>query len=133
MEAQEVSILKAWPFEGYCVDVFNIENQPPHGEPSILPQLLALLAPHGYEHLLRIGVDEVFRRRTPCPVAYGNGARKGPRRGRGAKLRKLEEAPPDAVEASGGRPRPNRRRMTSSGQPRRRATARDAADASDGS
>eukprot|EP00966_Prymnesium_polylepis_P102673 2378404-Prymnesium_polylepis.2 len=45
VEAQEVSILKAWPFEGYCVDVFNVENQPPHGEPSILPQLLALLAP----------------------------------------------------------------------------------------
>ncbi|KAL1528328.1 hypothetical protein AB1Y20_009682 [Prymnesium parvum] len=62
VEAHEVVILQAWPFESYCVEVFNIENQPPHGEPSILPQLMEILAPRGYEHLLRIGVDEVFRR-----------------------------------------------------------------------
>ena len=31
VEAQEVAILKAWPFDAYCVDVFNVENQPPHG------------------------------------------------------------------------------------------------------
>ena len=61
VEAQEVAILQSWPFDAYCVDVFNVENLPPHGEPSILPQLLQLLAPRGYDHLLRIGVDEVFR------------------------------------------------------------------------
>jgi hypothetical protein len=25
-----------------------------------------LLEPHGYRHLVRIGVDEVFRRHPPC-------------------------------------------------------------------
>ena len=37
--AQELAILRVWPFESVCVDVFNIENQPPHGEASILRPL----------------------------------------------------------------------------------------------
>ena len=39
--AQELAILRVWPFESVCVDVFNIENQPPHGEASILRPLQA--------------------------------------------------------------------------------------------
>lgn len=60
-----------WPFDRWCVDVFNVENQPPHGEDSILPKLLELLAPQGYRHLVRIGVDEVFRRDPPCSAGAG--------------------------------------------------------------
>jgi FkbM family methyltransferase len=66
VEAQELSILEVWPFSEVCVEVFNIENQPPNGEPSTLPRLIELLQPHGYTHLLRIGVDEVFRRTSSC-------------------------------------------------------------------
>ena len=62
-----------WPFERVCVDVFNVENEPPHGEDSILPPLLELLAPQGYHHLVRIGVDEVFRREPPCSTDGGGG------------------------------------------------------------
>lgn len=66
VESLELAILRVWPFESVCVDVFNIENQPPHGEASILRPLQELLEPHGYRHLVRIGVDEVFRRHPPC-------------------------------------------------------------------
>ena len=69
VESQELAILRVWPFERVCVDVFNIENQPPNGEPSILRPLQELLEPHGYRHLVRIGVDEVFRRQPPCEPA----------------------------------------------------------------
>lgn len=69
VEQLELAILRTWPFGRHCVRLFNIENEPPAGAPSILPQLRALLEPLGYEHVLRIGVDEVFRRRTPCPAA----------------------------------------------------------------
>ena len=69
VESQELAILRVWPFEHVCVDVFNIENQPPNGEPSILRPLQELLEPHGYRHLVRIGVDEVFRRQPPCEPA----------------------------------------------------------------
>jgi len=69
VESQELAILGVWPFGSYCVDVFNIENQPAAGEPSTLPQLRALLLPQGYVHMLRIGVDEVFVRRVSCKHA----------------------------------------------------------------
>lgn len=70
VEQQEIAILAAWPFERHCVQVFNIENEPPKGGPSLLPQLSALLAPRGYAHRLRLGVDEVFVRKTPCRPTY---------------------------------------------------------------
>ena len=75
--AQELAILRVWPFDRWCVDVFNVENQPPHGEDSILPPLLELLSPHGYRHLVRIGVDEVFQRDPPCSAGH---TRRGARR-----------------------------------------------------
>ena len=71
VEQQELAILRTWPFHRFCVRLFNIENEPPKGEPSYLPQMMALLKPHGYAHQLRIGVDEVFTRTTPCPEPDG--------------------------------------------------------------
>jgi FkbM family methyltransferase len=73
VEQQELAILRVWPFESYCVRVFNIENEPPKGEPSVLPQLLELLEPHGYANRIRIGVDEVFVRTAPCEAGGGGG------------------------------------------------------------
>ena len=67
VEQLELSILRAWPFERYCVMTFNIENEPAAGSPSILPELKAILEPRGYGHRIRIGVDEVFVRRQRCP------------------------------------------------------------------
>ena len=61
VEQLELPILRAWPFHRRCVRVFNIENEPPRGAPSMLPEFKAILEPRGYEHVLRIGVDEVFR------------------------------------------------------------------------
>ena len=66
VEGAELAVLKVWPFDRYCVDVFNIENEPAHGAPSTLPALRALLEPHGYAHRVRVGVDEIFTRETPC-------------------------------------------------------------------
>ena len=65
----EIAILSVWPWEEFCVRVFNIENEPPKGQPSLLPRMVAMLAPQGYAHMLRIGVDEVFVCTTPCPPA----------------------------------------------------------------
>ena len=47
---RELPLLGAWPWEEYCVHVFNIENEPPPTEPSTLPALRALLEPRGYMH-----------------------------------------------------------------------------------
>ena len=66
VEGAELAVLKVWPFDRYCVDVFNIENEPAHGAPSTLPALRALLEPRGYVHRVRVGVDEIFTRETPC-------------------------------------------------------------------
>ena len=66
VEQLELPILRAWPFHKRCVRVFNIENEPPRGAPSLLPELKAILEPRGYEHVLRIGVDEVFYKNPPC-------------------------------------------------------------------
>ena len=66
VEQLELPILRVWPYARHCVRVFNIENEPPEGTPSALPQLRALLEPLGYRYQLRIGVDEVFVRTTPC-------------------------------------------------------------------
>ena len=66
VEGAELAVLKVWPFDRYCVDVFNIENEPAHGAPSTLPALRALLEPRGYTHRVRVGVDEIFTRETPC-------------------------------------------------------------------
>ena len=115
--AQELAILRVWPFERVCVDVFNIENQPPNGESSILRPLQVrvrvrglrdwlhahrrppraehpntrraqeLLEPHGYRHLVRIGVDEVFRRQPPCEAEAG---REPPPRFRGGRHRRSQ-------------------------------------------
>lgn len=71
VEQQELAILRVWPFGRYCVNLFNIENEPPNGEPSLLPAMIALLKPHGYAHQMRIGVDEVFLRTEPCVDARG--------------------------------------------------------------
>lgn len=73
--AQELAILAVWPFESFCVDIFNIENQPKAGDPSTLPELKALLEPRGYVHLERVGVDEVFRRRPACGIERNGGSR----------------------------------------------------------
>lgn len=69
VEQLEIAILSVWPWEEFCVRVFNIENEPPKGQPSLLPRMVAMLAPQGYAHMLRIGVDEVFVCTTPCPPA----------------------------------------------------------------
>ena len=69
VEQLEVPILRVWPWEAHCVTLFNIENEPPKGAPSQLPQLKALLEPHGYTHKGRLGVDELFLRNSPCPRA----------------------------------------------------------------
>ena len=66
VEGAELAVLRVWPFDRYCVDVFNIENEPAHGAPSTLPALRALLEPRGYTHRVRVGVDEIFTRETPC-------------------------------------------------------------------
>ena len=66
VEGAELAVLKVWPFDRYCVDVFNIENEPAHGAPSTLPALRALLEPHGYAHRVRVGVDEIFTREPAC-------------------------------------------------------------------
>jgi FkbM family methyltransferase len=86
VEQLELAILRAWPFDRYCVRLFNVENEPPDGAPSTLPQLKALLEPLGYEHVLRIGVDEVFRRTSPCAIAIDSpsGRHSGAMGGRGA-------------------------------------------------
>ena len=67
VEQLELAILRVWPWEAYCVTLFNIENSPPNNGPSLLPELEALLQPRGYTHRGRIGVDELFLRESPCP------------------------------------------------------------------
>lgn len=83
VEQLELAILRVWPFARHCVQLFNVENEPPEGSPSSLPQLKALLEPLGYEHALRIGVDEVFRRSTPCAGEERAAAAGGARRAAG--------------------------------------------------
>lgn len=91
VEGEELSVITAWPFDQYCVEVFNIEaratarrprsadrpphslplplpraqNSPAHGAPSNLGALESILHPHGYVHQLRIGVDEVRTHAAP--------------------------------------------------------------------
>ena len=122
VEQQELAILRVWPFHRYCVRVFNIENEPPKGEASYLPAMVALLKPHGYTHQLRIGVDEVFVRSTPCPGAssadggFGGASSfvgPGPRRGAGG-------------EGSGGRG--GRRRALQQRAKRQLAMGKDGAE-----
>ena len=87
ISAQELAILRVWPFDSYCVDVFNVENQPLPGEPSTLAELKAILAPRGYVHQLRVGVDEIFFRDPPCPAGSALGTHGEHARGRLSKLR----------------------------------------------
>ena len=56
---------------------------PPSPSPSSSPQ--ELLEPHGYRHLVRIGVDEVFRRHPPC-----DGGREREPRNRGNRHRRSQ-------------------------------------------
>ena len=49
----------------------------PPPSPSSSPQ--ELLEPHGYRHLVRIGVDEVFRRHPPCDGGRGREREREPR------------------------------------------------------
>ena len=83
VEQLELPILRAWPWRRYCVTLINVENTPPAGTPSSLPQLRALLEPRGYEHARRIGGDEVFRRREPCGAAAASAGRGPAREARG--------------------------------------------------
>ena len=102
--------MRAWPWHEVCVDVFNVENEPPAGTPSYLPQLSALLLARGYEHRLRVGVDEVFVRSVRCradrqwrqrQAQPGQGAGGGRQRGgRQAGWRRLG-ASGSAVAATG--------------------------------
>lgn len=103
VEQLELAILAVWPWDTYCVTLFNIENEPPSGTPSYLPELNALLAPRGYVHKGRIGVDELFLRSTPCPAhsplpivgAPASGAaraRRGARRLRGGAMSKQKRS-----------------------------------------
>ena len=55
VEQLELPILSVWPWDHYCVRLFNVENEPPSGGASSLPQLLELLTPRGYVHRGRIG------------------------------------------------------------------------------
>ena len=49
VEGAELTILRAWPFERWCVNAFTIENNGWCSESrSILPALKAILEPHGY-------------------------------------------------------------------------------------
>ena len=34
VEQLELAILAVWPWDTYCVTLFNIENEPPSGTPS---------------------------------------------------------------------------------------------------
>ena len=69
VEQLELPILRVWPWSAYCVTLFNIENEPPSNGPvsSYLPELQAILGPQGYVHKGRLGVDELFLRKEPCP------------------------------------------------------------------
>jgi len=122
VEQLELAILRVWPFVKYCVRLFNIENEPPQGEPSYLPQLRALLEPHGYEHVLRIGVDEVFRRRTPCPPVHASAASGRHSRASHRALRSER----DASEAH--RRRASRRALRAHGPHHSHVHTRNAAD-----
>ena len=82
VEQLELAILRVWPWETFCVTLFNIENEPPSGTPSLLPQLNAILLPRGYAHHGRIGVDELYMRTEPCPSRAAGGA---PRSNRAAR------------------------------------------------
>ena len=68
IEGAEASVVRLWPFEGWCVSAFTIENNNwCNASGGILPELLRLLAPHCYAHVREIGADEVFVRQPPCP------------------------------------------------------------------
>ena len=57
--------------------VHSVPHMLPTSPLSSSPQ--ELLEPHGYRHLVRIGVDEVFRRHPPCDGGRGREREREPR------------------------------------------------------
>ena len=58
MEGAELRVLSAFDFDKYKIDVIGVEDNYGNAE------LAELLKARGYEHLARVGVDEMWKRRV---------------------------------------------------------------------
>jgi FkbM family methyltransferase len=56
VEGSELAVLSVLDWEGFDIDVIGVEDN--FGD----PELAELIRSHGYEHLARVGVDEIWRK-----------------------------------------------------------------------
>ena len=65
IEGGELAVLRAWPWELYCVNAFSLENwRIPR---DLRPVYASLVEPHGYAFARRLAQDDLFVRRVRCP------------------------------------------------------------------